>query len=216
VIKFPSIGAGRTVFFNEGCGIGTLARIIRLLMDRKPNRILVLICLFVFLALLFSALHPSLSLAKNVTLGWDANPEPDLAGYVVYRNDGSPGPPYKYDDTLPEDDLADPLNPMVTITGLSEKKEYYIAVTAYDTEGKESDFSDDVCVKIVNSVIENCSASISAISGSGNSGGGGGGCFISSAAGNSNDLPVILCALVVVGLVLTYKANWLKKLIARS
>ena len=175
-------------------------------MDRKSNRIPVLICLLVIPALLFSALHPSLSFAKKVTLGWDANPEPDLAGYVVYRNDGSPGPPFKYDDTVPEDDLADPLNPMVTITGLSEKKEYFIAVTAYDTEGNESDFSDDVCVKIVNSVIENCSASISAISGSSNSGGGGG-CFISSAAGNSKDLPVILCALVFVGLVLSYKAR---------
>lgn len=176
-------------------------------MVRKSKRIPVLLCLYFSLALLISSLQPSPGFAEKVTLGWDPNPEPDLEGYVVYRNVGAPGPPFKYEDTLLEDDLSDPLNPMVTITGLSEKKEYYIAVTAYDMEGNESDFSDDVCVKIVNSVIENCSASISAISGSGKSGGGGGGCFISSAAGNSNDLPVILCALVVVGLVLSYKAG---------
>jgi len=207
VIKLPSVGGGRTVFYDGGRGPGAPAKIIRLLMDRKSNRIPVLSCLVVFLALLILPLYPSPCLAKKVTLGWDANPEPDLAGYVVYRNVGSPGPPYKYDDTVPEDDLADPLNPMVTITGLSEKKEYYIAVTAYDSEGNESAFSDDVCVKIVNSVIENCSASISAISGSSKSGGGGGGCFIDSAAGESKGLTVILCALVFVGLVLCYKAG---------
>jgi len=147
----------------------------------------------------------------SVTLGWDANREPDLEGYVVYRNVGSPGPPYKYDDTLPEDDLVNPLKPTVTLTGLNEKQEYYIAVTAYDTEGYESDFSDEVCVKIVNSAIANCSAGLSASSVSGKSsgggGGGGGGCFIESVAEKSNDLPVMFCAFVVVGLVLSYKAR---------
>jgi hypothetical protein len=95
-------------------------------MDRKSNRTPFLLCLVVILTLLFSPFYPSPCLAKKVTLGWDPNPEPDLEGYVVYRNVGSPGPPYKYADTLPENDLADPLNPMVTMTGLNDKKEYYI------------------------------------------------------------------------------------------
>ena len=170
-------------------------------MNRKSNRIPVLLCLVVFMTMLCSALHPSLSSAKKITLGWDANSEPDLEGYVVYRNVGSPGPPYKYADTLPEDELDDPLNPMVTITGLSEKKEYYIAVTAYDTEGNESDFSGELCAEIVNSVIENCTASAS----TSNGGGSGGGCFIDIAAGKSDGLPVIFYAFVVAGLVLSYK-----------
>ena len=205
--RYLSAGAYayKIAFFHEGRGPEMLAKIIRLLMDMKSNRIPVLFCLFVFMTLLLSALHPSLSSAQKVTLGWDANPEPDLEGYVVYRNVGSPGPPYKYADTLPEDELADPLNPMVTITGLSEKKEYYIAVTAYDTEGNESDFSGELCAEIVNSVIENCTASASTISGSSKSGSGGG-CFIDSAARKSNDLPVIFYAVVVAGLVAGYKA----------
>jgi hypothetical protein len=43
--------------------------------------------------------------AATVTLGWDANSEPDLEGYVIYRNTGSPGPPYDYANPLPEADL---------------------------------------------------------------------------------------------------------------
>ena len=172
-------------------------------MDRKSDYTLFLLCLVVFLAVLFSLLSPSICLAKKVTLGWDANPEPDLEGYVVYRNVGSPGPPYTYSDTLPEDDLADQLNPMVTMTGLNEKKEYYIAVTAYDSQGNESDFSDDVCVKIVDSLIENCSASVSPISSSdsstsGNSGGGGG-CFINSAAGDLNNVAALFGVIFAFG-----------------
>jgi hypothetical protein len=177
-------------------------------MDRKSNRTPFLLCLVVVLTLLFSPFYSSSCLAKKVTLGWDPNSEPDLEGYVVYRNVGSPGPPYKYADTLPEDDLADPLNPMVTMTGLNEKKEYYIAVTAYDTKGNESYFSDDVCVEIVNSVIENCSASLSFGSSSSSgrsSSGSGGSCFVSAVAGDSNVLPVILCAFIIVGIALWIK-----------
>lgn len=174
-------------------------------MDRKSKCIPTLLCLLVFTALLIISLHPSPCLAKTVTLGWDPNSEPDVDGYVVYRNVGSPGPPYEYSDTLPEDELADPLNPIITLTGLSDKKEYYIAVTAYDTQGNESDFSDDVCVEIVNSVINNCSASLSPNGGSSKSGGGGG-CFISSAADESHELPAINYVFIIAGLVIGYKA----------
>lgn len=82
-------------------------------------------------------------------------------GYIVYRNIGSPGPPYKYSDDLPEEDLANPLNPMLTITGLQKNTKYYVAVTAYDTDGNESRYSDDVCVQIINSALSVCSSSIS-------------------------------------------------------
>jgi hypothetical protein len=180
-------------------------------MDRKSNRTPFLLCLVVILTLLFSPFYPSPCLAKKVTLGWDPNPEPDLEGYVVYRNVGSPGPPYKYADTLPENDLADPLNPMVTMTGLNDKKEYYIAVTAYDKKGNESYYSDDVCVKIVDSIIENCSASLSSGSSSSSgrsSSGSGGSCFISVVTGDSNVFPIILCTFIVMGLALWIKSRF--------
>jgi hypothetical protein len=155
-------------------------------MDRKSIINPFLLCPAIFLAMLGFSLFPSLCSAKKVTLGWNANSEPDLEGYVVYRNVGSPGPPYKYDDTLPEDDLANPLKPMVTLTGLNEHTEYYVAVTAYDTEGNESSFSNPICVEIEDALVQACSESVSpstakSSGGGGGSGGGGSVCFISSA-----------------------------------
>ena len=127
--------------------------------------------------------------AAHVTLGWDSNPEPDLEGYVVYRNVGSPGPPYDHSDDLPEDDLADPLHPKATLTGLKPDTEYYIALTAYNTDGIESGFSNAVCVKVVDNLAEACSASaappastVSSSSGGSNGGSNNGGCFISAAS----------------------------------
>ena len=157
-------------------------------MDRKSKYTPFLLCLFVFLALLFSPPYPSFCLAKKVTLGWDANSEPDLEGYVVYRNVGSPGPPYKHADTLPEDDLANPLKPKVVMTGLKKETAYYVAVTAYDLQGNESNFSPDLCIEIVDELAQACSQSVSPSTGSSKSSGGGGsggssvGCFISSAS----------------------------------
>jgi len=123
--------------------------------------------------------------AATVTIGWDSNSEPDLEGYVVYRNTRSLGPPYDYSTKLQESDFTNPLHPMATLTGLSEGKEYYIALTAYNTEGAESSFSNDVCVEVVNGIAELCGASVSppaAMSSSGGGGGSGGGCFISTAS----------------------------------
>jgi hypothetical protein len=141
----------------------------------------------IILFLLFSlslALLASVSLAATITLVWNSNSEPDLEGYVVYRNAGSPGPPYEYSDTLPEDELDDPLNPEVTLTALKDDSKYYIAVTAYDTSGNEGDFSSEVCVQVTEGSAGVCSESLSPGSGSNSSSGsGGGGCFISSIMG---------------------------------
>ena len=154
--------------------------------------------LFFFLFLLLLPLTlvsgPWLPLADaaKVTLGWDSNPEPDLEGYVIYRNEASPGPPYDDATTLPEDDLTDPLHPEVTLTGLKQGQEYHIALTAYNTEGVESSFSKDVCVEVVNNTAEPCIASISPVASKSSSGGGGGGggggdgCFITTASHKSS------------------------------
>jgi len=155
------------------------------LLSRKSAIIFLVIAFTLYLV---PAMLPEAD-AANVALAWDPNPEPVLEGYVVYRNTGSPGPPYNYSDTLPEDDLVDPLNPKATLTGLQKGKEYYIALTAYNTEGDESTFSNDICVEVVNGIAEACSASTSPLastsssSGGGSSGGGSNvGCFISTAS----------------------------------
>jgi hypothetical protein len=143
--------------------------------------------LSISLLLALGAMHLPVADAAQVTLGWDANSEPDLEGYVIYRNTGSPGPPYDYANTLPEEDLTDPLHPKITLTGLNEGQEHYIALTAYSTEGVESNFSNDVCVEVAGGSVGVCANSPN--SGSSYSGGGGGSsnaCFISNAGYDSS------------------------------
>lgn len=141
---------------------------------------------FAMVLTLFIAPLPAAN-AANVTIGWDANSEPELEGYVVYHNTGSPGPPYEHFDTLPESELADPLNPRVTLTELKEGEEYYIALTAYNSEGIESDYSNDVCVEVVNGIADVCghssapSTPTTSTSSSSGDGGSSGMCFIKTA-----------------------------------
>ena len=108
-----------------------------------------------------SGLFIHLFVAKAVTLGWDANPEPDLEGYIIYRNVGSPGSRHtNFPVHCRKMTCRIRSFPAVKLTGLKENTEYFVAVTAYDKEGNESYFSDEICVEIVDSVIENCSASL--------------------------------------------------------
>jgi hypothetical protein len=135
----------------------------------------------------------SAALAADVTLAWDSNDEPDVEGYVVYRNTGASGPPYSYSDDLPETELANPLRPAVTMTGLKENTPYYFAVTAYDAEGNESDFSDELCVEIVENSIRACSASTNPAPdpvSAGSGGGGGSACFIATAGASKPANPI--------------------------
>ncbi len=77
--------------------------------------------------------------AQSVTLEWDPNSESDLAGYKVYygtasRTYGSPivlGKVTTY-----------------TVTGLTPGTTYYFAVTAYNTAGLESGYSNEVFTTI--------------------------------------------------------------------
>jgi len=73
--------------------------------------------------------------AAQATLAWDPNPEPDLAGYKVYYGTSS----RIYDAVV---DVGNWTH--CTLDGLEEGKTYYLAATAYDTHGNESDFSEEV------------------------------------------------------------------------
>lgn len=177
-------------------------------MDRRSSFARFLLCL-VLPAFFISFLFPPVCLAKKVTLGWDSNPEPDVEGYVIYRNIGSPGPPYKYADELSENELKNPLHPQITITGLNEHTQYYIAVTAYDAQGNESHFSDQLCVEVVDSLIESCGIIPSTYRSSSESNAGSGsgsnsvsGCFISSIVGYEGQGRVAGAVVVVFGLTL--------------
>jgi len=86
-----------------------------------------LICLVYLLST--ALFFPAEISAYERTLAWDANDEPDLEGYKLYSRVGDPCPPYNYIDAYPEDELANPLLPMVKVTNLEDDTKYYFVVT---------------------------------------------------------------------------------------
>jgi hypothetical protein len=127
--------------------------------------------------------------AYDVTLAWDPNDEPDLAGYIVFVNEDGTGSPYYQLDAVSLDEI-EPENPMFTATELKENIQYCFVLTAYNTDGYESGFSNEVCVlngqddtinlpqDVQDYVVSNGQDDVVSFS-QGESSGGGGGCFIS-------------------------------------
>ncbi len=106
------------------------------------------------LSILFLILYfQTYSFAADVTLQWDANTESDLVGYKLYYGSFA-GIPYdgKGIDQgnspiiIEAKYLTDPLNPIFTLTGIDLDNYYYLALTAYDSEGLESGFSNEVTI----------------------------------------------------------------------
>lgn len=85
------------------------------------------------------------TVGNTVTLAWDANSEPDLAGYKVYR--GTVSGTYGTPVTLPLSALPNPSAPQWTSPSLANGR-YYFAVTAYNTAGLESGYSNEVSTTI--------------------------------------------------------------------
>jgi hypothetical protein len=79
-----------------------------------------------------------MALSQNVTLQWDANTETDLAGYKIYYGTASGvyGTP-----------VVSGTSTTYTVTGLAAGT-YYFAVTAYNTSGLESGYSNEVYTTI--------------------------------------------------------------------
>jgi hypothetical protein len=75
----------------------------------------------------------------DVTLAWDPNSEPDLEGYNFYWG-------YASRDYAFSKDVGNVTE--YTVTGLIPGITYYFAVTAYNTSGLESDYSDEVVYTI--------------------------------------------------------------------
>ena len=91
----------------------------------KRTKIVILIFLLVFGV-------PMAASAASVTLYWDANTEPDLAGYNVYYGTSS----RNYGNPIPVGNTTS-----YDVDNLVEGVTYYFAVTALDTSGNESGFS---------------------------------------------------------------------------
>jgi hypothetical protein len=105
-----------------------------LALPRKRHAVM-----FLFLAsLVLLALFPpylaasTLIVKRALTLAWDPNTEPDLAGYTIYYGTQSG----IYDFTIDVGNVT-----QYTVTGLEPATQYYFSVTARDSSGNESDFS---------------------------------------------------------------------------
>jgi hypothetical protein len=100
------------------------------------------------LILMAILLIPAMVQAMDVTLGWDANSEPDLAGYRLYWAHTAGGQVVTQTTNRVEIPLTMPgftkATPQFTVTGLPNDKECWFRLTAYDTEGLESGFSNEV------------------------------------------------------------------------
>ena len=103
--------------------------------------------LLIFLGIL---IYTTSSYATQVTFEWNANTEQDLAGYIIHQGTSS----RDYDDSMDVGNWTS-----VTIANLEDNETYYFAVTAYDTDGKESGYSNEVCI--------NCQTNSSTASGGG-------------------------------------------------
>jgi hypothetical protein len=83
--------------------------------------------------------------AREVTLAWDENPETNIAGYKIYYKTGTSSLPFNgweaSEGTSPID-VGDVTT--ATLTDLDDYEVYYFAVTAYDTAGYESGYSNIV------------------------------------------------------------------------
>jgi hypothetical protein len=83
----------------------------------------------------------STSTGETLKLMWNANPEPDLAGYRVYQATASGA----YSTPLA---TLDKTTTSYTVTGLQNRTTYFFVVTAYDEAGNESAFSNEVSQSI--------------------------------------------------------------------
>lgn len=93
------------------------------------KKLLISIIFYFFSGVLYAA-------PAQVTTSWEANTEIDLAGYELHY--GEAVGLYKIKIVLPKELTS------YTVGGLEEGKEYFFALTAFDTSGNISGFSDEV------------------------------------------------------------------------
>jgi hypothetical protein len=106
----------------------------------------------IFIFLYLSLFLMNLASAAEVTLVWDANSETNLAGYKLYYESETDLDLYQGTDanegdspiTIYLEELTDLKAPSFSVTGLDVDQFYYFVLTAFDTSGLESDFSDIV------------------------------------------------------------------------
>jgi hypothetical protein len=83
-------------------------------------------------------LIPAFVFAGDVSFMWDANTEPDLAGYRIYMHTGGGS----YDYTQPP--VIECIGVGATVSNLVEGETYSFVLRAFDTEALESGNSNEL------------------------------------------------------------------------
>jgi len=120
---------------------------------------------------------PSYSIQKahaaEITLAWDQNSEPDIAGYRIYYGQES----HSYTNVV---DIGK--HTSCVIADLEDGETYYFAATAYNTDGFESGYSNEISNGEPGTTPDQAPDDGDGGAASGGSGGGGSSCFIDTAS----------------------------------
>jgi hypothetical protein len=96
---------------------------------------------FLAVAAIFSFVTGAFAETRSVTLSWDANTEPDIAGYKVYWGTASGA----------YGQFSDVSQATASVSDLAVGIRYYFAVTAYNQAGLESAYSEEVSAVVPSS-----------------------------------------------------------------
>lgn len=131
-------------------------------MQKNLTPILTVLCKLAIISLMTMVIIATsfflckLAFGNSVTLTWDPNSESDLAGYKIYYNNISLDSPFTDKEiqqgaspiTVDLQNLSAPQKPSYQINGLSSGKTYFFKLTAYNSSGVESVFSNVVNCKV--------------------------------------------------------------------
>ena len=106
---------------------------------RKPELSSLHALFFISLVALILFISTTNVYSAQVTLAWDPNTEPDLAGHKIYSGSTSGN----YDSNI---DIGNRTS--YTIPNVTEGQTYYFVVTAYDTFSNESGYSAEVAYTV--------------------------------------------------------------------
>lgn len=112
-------------------------------MMGESKRIILLIAILLIVLLGYQFYYKKSDDFGSATVSWNQSEEPDLAGYKIYygvaprTGDCPNGSSYSYNV-----DVGNVVS--YTFDRLENNKTYYFSVSAYDTSGNESCFSDEV------------------------------------------------------------------------
>jgi sulfur relay (sulfurtransferase) complex TusBCD TusD component (DsrE family) len=117
------------VVYDSGSRVASAAVNVTVAAGRPPS------------GLTFVADSGTFSLPFSGTLAWDPRPDSAIAGYLVYEGVGSGA----YTNVI---DVGNATS--ATVSNLVNGVTYFFAVRAYDTNGQESDFSDEISYTATN------------------------------------------------------------------